>query len=76
MRKHSHGNSAALESFDSLPDDARVRLPAVKVLFGFSMPTLYRRVKAGNLPAIQRDGGIAYMRAGDLRAALRESWQR
>lgn len=72
MRKQSHGDSAALKNFDSLPDEARVRLPVVKALFGYSAPTLYRRVQAGQLPAPRKDGAISFWLAGELRAKLRE----
>lgn len=76
MRKQSYGDSAALRNFDSLPDDARVRVPVVKALFGYSAPTLYRRVQSGDLPKPRKDGSISYWLAGELRAALREGGQR
>lgn len=75
MRKHSHGNSAALENFDSLPDDARVRVPVVRALFGYSAPTLYRRVQSGHLPRPRKDGAISFWLAGELRAKLAEGAQ-
>lgn len=75
MRKQSHGNSAALENFNHLPDDARVRVPVVKALFGYSSPTLYRRVQAGHLPKPRKDGAISFWLVGELRAKLSEGAQ-
>lgn len=71
MRKHFHGNSAALANFEHLPDDARVRLPVVRLLFGVSSVTVWRRVRDGKIPPARKDGGITYWLAGELRAALR-----
>jgi predicted DNA-binding transcriptional regulator AlpA len=41
----------ALKNFDSLPDSAHVKLPVVAALFACSSATIYRRIKAGTLPA-------------------------
>lgn len=61
-----------LANFDHAPDDARVRLPVVAALFGYSPATVWRRVKAGSLPAPRKDGRITFWLAGELRAALRK----
>lgn len=65
----------ALANFDHSPDDARVRLPIVAALFGYSPATVWRRVKAGGLPAPRKDGRTTYWLVGELRAKLREGAQ-
>lgn len=62
-----------LKNFDNLPDAARVRLPVVCLLWAASPATVWRRVKAGSLPAPRKDGRITYWLAGELRAALRKA---
>jgi predicted DNA-binding transcriptional regulator AlpA len=43
--------SEALRHFDDLPDSAFVRVPVVAALFACSNITIWRRSKAGTLPA-------------------------
>jgi predicted DNA-binding transcriptional regulator AlpA len=59
-----------LKAFSDAPDDARVRLNTVTALFGVSSNTVWRRVKAGLIPAPHKDVGATYWKAGDLRRAL------
>lgn len=71
--KTTPGNHAeTLKNFDDFPDATRVRLPVVRLLFGVSSATAWRRVRDGRLPAARKDGRITYWLAGELRAALRE----
>lgn len=60
----------ALAGYDTLPDDARVRLPVVVAVTGYSPATVWRRVLSGRLPQPHRDGRITSWRVGDLRAAM------
>lgn len=61
----------ALRNFNSLPDDAHVRLPVVKALIACSTATVYRMVKRGTLPApCKRSERIAAWNVGQLRKAL------
>lgn len=63
-------------SFDTLPDDAWVRSPMVRTLFGdISEDTLSRRIAAGLIPAPQKlpGGRVNFWTAGSIRAALRAS---
>ena len=59
-----------LKAFSDAPDDARVRLNTVTALFGVSSNTVWRRVKAGLIPAPRKDVGATYWTVGDLRRAL------
>lgn len=59
-----------LKAFADAPDDARVRLNTVTALFGVSPNTVWRRVKAGLIPAPRKDVGATYWTVGDLRRAL------
>lgn len=59
-----------LENYERLPDDARVRLPVVQMLFAVAPATVWRRVKAGTIPQPAKTGGVTSWRVGDLRAAL------
>jgi predicted DNA-binding transcriptional regulator AlpA len=59
-----------LSNFDTLPDSARAALPVVCALFSVSPATVYRRVKAGDLPAPIKDGYCARWIVGDLRKKL------
>ena len=62
---------AALVHFDSLPNSAHVRLPTVVALYGSSPATIWRRVKAGLLPAPLKLGpNTTAWRVGDLRRSI------
>lgn len=56
--------------FGELPDDAFVSPGVIAYLEECSMPTLYRRVAAGLLPAPRRIGGSSRIRVGDYRKVL------
>jgi hypothetical protein len=61
--------------FSTLPDDALIRAPHVRQLFGgISQDTLERRVRAGLIPAPQKMPGsrINVWPVGPVRAALRQ----
>lgn len=61
----------ALTQFDSLPNAAHVRLPTVKALFGCSSATVWRRVKAREIPEPKKFGGrITAWNVGELRHTL------
>ncbi|MFZ6689022.1 helix-turn-helix transcriptional regulator [Undibacterium sp. SXout11W] len=61
-------NTLALESFDTLPASAHVRLPVVAALNGVSHPTIWRWVKAGRLPSpVKLGANTTAWRVGDLR---------
>lgn len=61
----------ALRNFDSLPDSANVRLPVVAALFACADVTVWRRVKAGTLPAPRKlSKRVTAWNVGELRAVL------
>ena len=63
--------SLSLSNFDSLPDTANVRQPVVEALYACSGATLWRRVKAGMIPAPHKLGPrITAWNVGELRADL------
>ncbi|MGX4643477.1 helix-turn-helix transcriptional regulator [Massilia sp. SYSU DXS3249] len=62
----------ALKHFDELPDSAHVRQPVVEGLYGCSAATVWRRVKAGDIPAPSRFAGrVTAWNVGELRRALK-----
>ena len=64
-------NLAAAAGFDSLPDAAFVRLPAVLALYGISQPTCWRWVALGKLPAPRKLGQrVSGFQVGELRRSL------
>jgi len=71
MESGTKGTPESIRHFDSLPDNARVRLPSVTLLFSCSPATAWRRVRDGRLPAARKDGRMTYWLAGEIRAALR-----
>ena len=64
------GIPGELHHFDSLPDSAHVRLPVVAGLFAVSKATIWRRVRAGTLPAPKKLGVATCWQVRDLRRAL------
>lgn len=62
--------SKALISFDSLPNSAHVDVRTVAALYGCSVPTVWRRVAAGLIPAPKKFGHSTRWNAGQLRANL------
>jgi predicted DNA-binding transcriptional regulator AlpA len=74
MQLHFQKNSfpESLSHFDSLPSEAFVRLPVVKLLYACSSATIWRGVKQGRIPApIKLSPRTACWNVGDLRQALR-----
>lgn len=73
--RHTGATAEIIKNFDDFPDATRVRLPVVRLLFGVSSATVWRRVRDGLLPQPKRDGRITYWLAGELRAKLAEGAQ-
>lgn len=70
-KRAAPGIPAALRNFDSLPDSANVRLPVVAALFACAGVTVWRRVKAGTLPAPRKlSERVTAWNVGELRLAL------
>ncbi len=64
----------ALQSFDSLPSSAFVRLPVVCSLLAVSEATVWRRVQAGMIPTPRKLGPrVTGWNVGELRRHLEES---
>ncbi|WP_310460685.1 helix-turn-helix domain-containing protein [Sphaerotilus sp.] len=59
-----------LKSFNDAPDTAKTRVGTVAALFGISVPTVWRRARAGLIPAPHKIGGTTVWNVGDLRRAL------
>lgn len=59
-----------LKGFNDLPDDARASLPVVCRLYDIAPATVWRRVKAGLIPAPIKDGASTRWLVGQLRVAL------
>ncbi|MDE1947401.1 MAG: transcriptional regulator [Burkholderiales bacterium] len=59
----------ALQSFDTLPDSAKVPVQVVAAVEGVSVVTIWRRAAAGLLPQPEKIGGTTRWTVGDLRAA-------
>ena len=53
--------------FEEMPNDALVPPAVIACLEGCSMPTFYRRVAAGLLPAPTKIGGSSRVLVGDYR---------
>jgi len=61
----------ALTNFDALPDSAHVRQPVLEVLFACSSATIWRKVKAGTLPAPKKlSERVTAWNVGELRQVL------
>lgn len=68
---HATDISDALRNFDSLPDSAYVRVPVVAMLFACSSMTVWRRSKAGTLPAPRKlSERTTAWNVGELRQVL------
>ena len=66
--------AAAAQTFDSLPDTARLKSTVVLSILGVeSLVTLWRWEKTGRLPPSQKIAGSRYKSwsAGEIRSALR-----
>ena len=59
-----------LEAFSKAPDAAKVRVNTVAALYSVSIPTVWRRARAGLIPAPSKIGGTTVWSVGDLRRAL------
>jgi predicted DNA-binding transcriptional regulator AlpA len=62
---------ASLSGFDSLPDSALISVGVVAALLGSSANTVWRRAKAGTLPAPVKTGQMSTRwKVGAIRAYL------
>ncbi len=60
-----------ITNFRDLPDEAHIRLPAMKILYGCSASTIWRGVKAKRIPAPRHLAErITCWQVGEVRAAL------
>lgn len=63
----------ALKRWDSLPDDAHVRVVTVAAIFDVSVPTAWRWAKVGILPKPRKlTSQTTAWTVGEIRAARRE----
>jgi len=70
-RRGGKGKNRPQDDFDRLPDSAFVRLPTVATLWATHPATVWRKVKAGQIPQPVKLGPqTTAWRVGDLRAAL------
>lgn len=61
----------SLTNFDVLPNIAFVRLPTVCAVYGIAPATVWRRVKAGLMPAPKKIGDrLSGWQVGEIRADL------
>lgn len=61
----------SVEQFDTLPDDARVRVPVVAALLGQSIASTWRHARAGLIPPPSKTGPrVTSWRVGDVREHL------
>ena len=69
--ERAEATDPSLVQFDTLPDAAHVRLPAVVALFGISRATVWRWVKEQRIPAPKHFGvRVSAWSVRELRAAL------
>jgi predicted DNA-binding transcriptional regulator AlpA len=61
--------SSTVRHFDELPGSALVDVKVVAAVRGISIPTAWRHVRKGILPAPQKNGGCTRWLVRDLRAA-------
>ena len=74
MKENTNSINPALRDFDQLPDSASVRLPVVAALFACSVPSVYRGIKAGRIPAPRKlSPRTSCFNVGELRKALAQS---
>ena len=66
----AHTATPDLKTFNDAPDTAKVRVNTVAALFGVSVPTIWRRARAGLVPAPHKIGGTTVWNVGDLKRAL------
>lgn len=63
----------AAEHWDRLPDQARVDIKVLMVLYGRSRASIYRDCAAGRIPAPQKfSPGCVRWAVGDIRKSLAE----
>lgn len=62
-----------LAAFEKAPHYARTSLPTVCALYDIGPATVWRRVKAGLIPAPLKEGGCTRWLVGDLREALEKA---
>jgi predicted DNA-binding transcriptional regulator AlpA len=63
---------AEITNFRDLPDEAHIRLPVIKILYGCSTSSIYRAIKSGRIPAPHHFPGMkmSCWQVGKVRAAL------
>jgi hypothetical protein len=69
-RSAERNAQTSLNTFDELPDDARVKLSLVARLHGVSEITVRRWAKSGILPPPVKVGGLNLWNVGALRRSL------
>jgi predicted DNA-binding transcriptional regulator AlpA len=71
-RRDPDALSRVLADFPKYPDEAHVRAPVVRALFGdIGSSTLYRWIAAGRVPApVQLSPRVAGFNVGEIRRAL------
>jgi predicted DNA-binding transcriptional regulator AlpA len=70
MRATDSEFPTSLESFDSLPDSALIRLPALRSVLSVSAGTVWRLSRAGKLKPVKVSERCTCWRVGDVRAYL------
>ncbi|MBS1208775.1 MAG: transcriptional regulator [Proteobacteria bacterium] len=64
-----------LTDFDQLPNAAHVDVHVVAGLFGCKVPTIWARLRKGELPKPRKFGSHTRWNVGELRTALHNSTQ-
>lgn len=71
-KKPAASVAQAIEQFDTLPDDARVRVAVIATLLNQSVASTWRHARAGLIPKPRKTGPRATTwRVGDLREHLK-----